>query len=309
LNKFYGILCLFFVLIFQTELKAFTNEDSLRIINYLESIINTDDFRHSENIEILNDVAQYIHQQFSIYSNEVSYQEYMAEGNVYKNVIASFGPLDAKRIIIGAHYDVCGDQDGADDNASGVVGLLELARKLPELSLKYRIDLVAYSLEEPPFFRTEFMGSYIHAKYLKDNNIDVLGMISLEMIGYYSNEKGSQDYPVGLLKWFYGDRGNFIALIKKFGAGTFANKFVSQFKKQNYIKTSTLTAPSWLSGIDFSDHLNYWHFGYSALMITDTAFYRNKNYHEKTDTIDTLDIKKMHQVIKTVIVSLNQISL
>lgn len=302
-------MCLFFVLIFQTELKAFTNEDSLRIINYLESIINTDDFRHSENIEILNDVAQYIHQQFSIYSNEVSYQEYMAEGNVYKNVIASFGPLDAKRIIIGAHYDVCGDQDGADDNASGVVGLLELARKLPELSLKYRIDLVAYSLEEPPFFRTEFMGSYIHAKYLKDNNIDVLGMISLEMIGYYSNEKGSQDYPVGLLKWFYGDRGNFIALIKKFGAGTFANKFVSQFKKQNYIKTSTLTAPSWLSGIDFSDHLNYWHFGYSALMITDTAFYRNKNYHEKTDTIDTLDIKKMHQVIKTVIVSLNQISL
>lgn len=124
-----------------------------------------------------------------MYSDSVSTQSYTANGLQYKNIICSFGTENARRIIAGAHYDVCGAQEGADDNASGIAGLLELARLLKGQKLNYRIDLVAYSLEEPPYFRTQYMGSYIHAKSLADSKANVYGMISLEMIGYFKDEK------------------------------------------------------------------------------------------------------------------------
>jgi hypothetical protein len=219
-------------------------------------------------------------------------------------VICSFGTENEKRIIVGAHYDVCGKQEGADDNASGVAGLLELARMLKGRKLKYRIDLVAYSLEEPPYFRTEFMGSYIHAKSLADSKTNVYGMISLEMIGYFKDEKKSQSYPIGLLSLFYGNKGNYITLVKKFSAGKFTRKFCREFKSARTIRTKKFTAPPILPGIDFSDHLNYWRFGFSAMMITDTAFFRNKNYHEATDKMEILDIKRMAKVIDGVFASL-----
>jgi len=238
---------------------------------------------------------------FKNYSAAVNYQNYEVNENEYKNVICSFGIENKKRIIIGAHYDVCGDQEGADDNASGVVGLLELARLLNGKELNYRIDLVAYSLEEPPFFKTESMGSFIHAKYLFDKKIDVYGMLSLEMIGYFTETENSQSYPLGLLSWFYGTTGNYIALIKKFGAGSFANKFSKAFVARDKLTSKVLTAPKFLEGIDFSDHLNYWHFGYSALMLTDTAFFRNTNYHKKSDTMETLNLEKMALVIDGVL--------
>jgi Zn-dependent M28 family amino/carboxypeptidase len=229
------------------------------------------------------------------------------DGNVYKNVLCSFGTENVKRIIVGAHYDVCGDQEGADDNASGVVGLLELARMLKGKKLNHRIDLVAYTLEEPPYFRTENMGSHVHAKSLFDDKIDVLGMISIEMIAYFKDEKNSQSYPLKFLKLFYGNRGNFITLVKKFKAGSFANEFCKNFKKSHSLRTKKFVGPPALPGIDFSDHLNYWKYGFSAVMITDTSFYRNKNYHEATDTMETLDLKRMAKVIDGVFKSLFKI--
>lgn len=176
---------------------------------------------------------------------------------------------------------MCGEQEGADDNASGVVALLELARQFKNITKEYNIELVAYTLEEPPYFKTQNMGSYIHAKSLKDNNREVLGMISIEMIGYFKDYKKSQDYPLGILSLFYGNKGDYITLVSKFGKGKFGRKFSKQFIAEKLIKTKKFSAPKVLPGIDFSDHLNYWKFGYSALMITDTAFYRNINYHQK----------------------------
>ncbi|NTW32841.1 MAG: M28 family peptidase [Bacteroidetes bacterium] len=129
--------------------------------------------------------------------------------------MCSFGTDNKKRIIIGAHDDVCDQQEGADDNASGVIGLLELSRLLKGQKLNYRIDLVAYSLEEPPYFKTEYMGSYIHAKSLVESKADVYGMVSLEMIGYFKDEKKSQSYPIKPLSILYGNKGNFITLVKK----------------------------------------------------------------------------------------------
>jgi hypothetical protein len=276
---------------------ATTNSDTTIIKTHLTAITKTAQFRTYKNIDQLNKTADYIKTIFNQYADSVIIQEYSANGQLYKNVICSFGTENQKRIIVGAHYDVCDNQEGADDNASGVVGLLELCRLLKGQKLNYRIDLVAYSLEEPPYFRSEFMGSYIHAKSLVDGNANVYGMISLEMIGYFKDEKRTQSYPVKLLSLFYGNRGNYITLVKKFGAGKFARKFCRKYRSTKAIRTKKFAGPPALAGIDFSDHLNYWKFGFSALMVTDTSFFRNKNYHQQSDTMETLDVVRMAKVI------------
>jgi hypothetical protein len=263
---------LLFILI-TSQCIAVNISDTTIINSHLKAITKSGKFRTYQNIDQLNNTANYIKSIFSQYSDSVSFQEYSVNGLIYKNVICSFGTENKKRIIVGAHYDVCENQEGADDNASGVVGLLELCRLLEGQKLNYRIDLVAYTLEEPPFFRTEHMGSYIHAKSLVDNNLEVKGMISLEMIGYFKDEKKSQTYPIGLLSLFYGNKGNYITLVKKFSAGQFTRNFCRKFKRTNVIRTKKFTGPPFLPGIDFSDHLNYWKFGFSALMITDTSFF------------------------------------
>lgn len=267
--------------------------DTINIKRCLELVINTSKPRYYKNVEVLDTVADRIKTEFSKYSSRVSFQNFTVNNAEYKNVIASFGPENAERIIIGAHYDVCLQQDGADDNASGVVGILELARLLSNQSLKYRIDLVAYSLEEPPFFATKNMGSYIHAKSLSDAKVPILGMLSIEMIGYYSDKEDSQTYPIGALGWIYGNKGNFITLVQKSFCGKFANHYKELAFQNNTIITKSFRAPSFFGGIDLSDHRNYWIFGYSAIMITNTSFYRNQNYHQNSDEISTLDINRM----------------
>lgn len=295
---------IFLLLAIITKSKSNNLSDTILIKQHLIALTQTPQFRTYNNIHQLNNTAQFINSIFSKYADSTVTQNYQVEGNTYKNVIASFGTENKKRIIIGAHYDVCSNQQGTDDNASGIVGLLELARLLKGKKLNCKVDLVAYTLEEPPFFRTEHMGSYIHAKSLEPIKNKVLGMISLEMIGYFTDEKKSQQYPIGILSWFYGNKGNYITLVKKFGAGKFARKFCNNYKKTKVIRTKKFTGIPSLTGIDFSDHLNYWKLGFSALMITDTSFYRNKNYHQITDTIETLDIKRMSQVIDGVYLAL-----
>lgn len=289
-------LIIFFLITF-SAIQATPTADTLLIKKHLLKITQTPEFRNHKNLPSLNLTATYIHSLFKQYGDTTYEQVYEAHGQEYRNVITSFGTENKKRIIVGAHYDVCGDQEGADDNASGVVALLELARMLKGQSLNYRIDLVAYSLEEPPYFRSEYMGSYIHAQSLAEIKEDIFGMISVEMIAYFKDEKKSQSYPLGLLSLFYGNKGDYITLVKKFGAGKFARTFTRRYKATRAIKTKKFTGPAALPGIDFSDHLNYWKLGISALMITDTSFYRNSNYHEPTDTIETLDIGRMAKVI------------
>jgi hypothetical protein len=276
---------------------ATTFSDTTIIKSHLTAITKTGEFRTYNNIAELNKTAEYIKTIFRQYSDSVFTQEFSVNGQIYKNVICSFGTENRMRVIVGAHYDVCDNQEGADDNASGVVGLLELSRLLKGQKLNQRVDLVAYSLEEPPYFRTEYMGSFIHAKSLFDNKAEVYGMVSLEMIGFFNDEKNSQSYPIGLLALIYGNRGNYITLVKKYCAGKFTRKFCRNYKSTKTIRTKKFAGPTALPGIDFSDHLNYWKFGFSALMLTDTSFYRNKNYHKSTDTMETLDVSRMAKVI------------
>tara|TARA_R110002096_G_scaffold6222_8_gene28795 strand:+ start:13214 stop:14149 length:936 start_codon:yes stop_codon:yes gene_type:complete len=288
--------------------------DSLKFINQdriktdLIKITQTPKSRNYQNIKTLNTVADYIKFELGKVSDSTTFQPYQVNGKTYKNVIGSIGTNHKERIIIGAHYDVFGNQQGADDNASGVSGLLELARLLSKEELNYRIDFVAYTLEEPPFFRTQQMGSYIHANYLQVNNIPVKGMICLEMIGYYSNKKGSQNYPISEMNLLYGDIANFITVVQNEKSGEFGNQIQLLMKEQSLIRTISFKGSSLVSGVDYSDHLNYWNFNYPAVMITNTSFYRNKNYHTKNDTIETLDLNKMSAVIEQLYITIKQLN-
>lgn len=302
----------YFILFWLTISSAMDNRrilmyaDTSRIIQDLKRITQTENPRNCLHPEVLNEIAKYIYDEFSKCCDSVTFQCYSVNGIEYKNVIGSICTEKKERIIIGAHYDVYGEFEGADDNASGVAGLLELARLLSKEDLQYRIDFVAYTLEEPPFFRTKNMGSYIHAKSLFDGNIPVIGMICLEMIGYYSDAENSQSYPLPFLNLFYGNKGDYILIVQKWWNGDFGDYFIDKMKGINLIETKSFTGPTIIPGLDFSDHLNYWKFGYSAVMITNTAFYRNKNYHKASDIIETLDIKRMGLVVEQIYLSLKK---
>jgi hypothetical protein len=268
-------------------------EDTVR---YLTAINPTRSYDHPDSMK---KASSYVSQKLEEYGLKPTEQEFVAQGRSYVNILASVGPPEGSRLVVGAHYDVCGNQPGADDNASGIAGLLEIARfaKLHESELPYRVDFVAYALEEPPFFGTTHMGSYVHAESLHSNRVNLKGMICLEMIGFFSDKEKSQSYPLGILRLFYPSKGNYIGVVGNFGSSALVSQVAEQMKATS-VDVRTLRAPSFLPVVDFSDHRNYWKFGYAAVMVTDTAFYRNPHYHKDTDTVNTLNFEKMREVVK-----------
>ncbi len=196
---------------------------------------------------------------------------------------------------------------GADDNASGIAGMLELARLVNENPAFHNVNFVAFALEEPPFFRTRNMGSYVFAESLYNKGIKVKGMVSLEMIGYYSDKKGSQFYPLPIFRWIYPNVGNYIAFVGNLRSGSFTRRFKKIFKNCSSMPCESLNSVSIIPGIDFSDHLSFWHFDYPAFMITDTAFYRNPNYHNLGDTSETLDYEKTAELVLGIYKTIEQI--
>ena len=208
--------------------------DTVRVLNDLVKITNTQKPRNYKNIITLDSVADYIKSELIKICDTTAFQNYKVENKTYKNVIGSIGTENKERIIIGAHYDVYGNHTGADDNASGVAGILELARLLSKEKLNYRIDFVAYTLEEPPFFRTEQMGSAIHANYLYKNKISVKGMICLEMIGYYNSKPNSQEYPIPGMSLIYGNKADYITVVQHKNSGEFGDEFNQLFKQKRF---------------------------------------------------------------------------
>jgi hypothetical protein len=271
------------------------------LFNHVKALTSTPRPRNFYNVASLDSAAAYIKTQLEQYGYSPKEQVFQVEGNDYRNIHVLIGPENTKRVVIGAHYDVCGEQAGADDNASAVAGLLELARiaKLHEKNLKNQLEFVAYTLEEPPHFRTMNMGSYVHAQSLFDSSIDVKVMICLEMIGFFSDER-IQRYPLSILKLFYPKKADFIAVVGNFSSNRYIKKVKRSIRKNSSIHCRSLAAPAFVTGVDFSDHRNYWGFGYKAVMITNTSFYRNRNYHTTKDTIDTLDFDRMTEVVKGV---------
>ena len=260
--------------------------------------------------------AEYIHDEFKTAGAEVTFQDVVVQEATYRNIIARFGPKSGPLLVIGAHYDSYGDANtetrdprgyslgthtpGADDNASGVAGLLELSRLLGRKDQTRSIELVAYTLEEPPHFRTEHMGSVWHARSLAKAKRDVQLMLSLEMIGYFTDEPGGQRYPVPGMAHLYSDRGDFITLVGKLSDLNAMRKAKALMAGATDLPVYSINAPPLLQGIDFSDHRSYWVENFTALMVTDTAFFRNGNYHQAGDTYEKLDYRRMAKVVQSV---------
>ena len=255
--------------------------------------------------EGLNLASAYIESQMKLSHDQVTIQAYQANGMTFQNIIATHGPKDAPMLIVGAHYDAYGGLPGADDNASGVAGLLELNRLLATEKLNKQVVLVAYTLEEPPLFASQGMGSVIHAESVKDENVEL--MISLEMIGYFNDAPESQAYPVGALSWLYPDTGHFITVVDELFS-TAGPQLKKTFNQQGLIEAYSINAPVAIPGIDFSDHRSYWAHGMPAIMVTDSAFYRNHNYHEPSDTYDTLDYQRMSYVVNGVLAHIKRLA-
>ena len=267
--------------------------------------------RNYRNIDSLNNVALYLEDRFKDIGLETYFQNYVVDNNEYKNVIATLNPQYEKRLIIGAHYDVCGDFQGADDNASAVAGLIQTAKQLYSLKdiLPIRIDFVCFTLEEPPYFGTQNMGSYVYAKYLFDNKIDVIGMINYEMIGYFTNENVDLSKLSMFITKKQADisKGNFIAMV----CNEQSQNFMSEFDFENIDKNIEYVEamiPTPINQITASDHLNFWKFGYKAIMVTDTAHFRNPNYHSENDILETLDVNKMQCVVNLVVESIKEMT-
>lgn len=263
------------------------------------------DEAHPQN---LDRVARYLRAEFERASASVSDQPYQVNGKIYRNVIAWFGPETRERIIIGAHYDTAGPHPGADDNASGVAGLIELGYLLGRASLPMRVELVGFTLEEPAYFRTNKMGSAVHAAALKQQAVKVRAMLSLEMIGYFSDEPDSQKFPATFLRAFYPSRGNFIGVVGRLSEGLLVRRVKAAMREGSSLPVHSICAPRFVPGIDFSDQLSYWDAGYDAVMITDSAFYRNPTYHTEFDTAEKLDYKRMAMVIEGVYAAIKELS-
>jgi len=201
------------------------------------------------------------------------------------------GPDDGI-IVVGAHYDTRAETPGADDNGSAVAVALELARHFKDRPVRYGLRFSFFANEESPFFGTEEMGSLQFARLIGENGDHVVGMFSLEMLGYYSDEPGSQLYPAPF-NLLYPDKGNFIAFVGNLDSRPWVRATVKAFRQVARIPSEGMSAPSFVRDAGRSDHWAFWKSGVPALMITDTANFRNPNYHLLTDLPETLDYHRM----------------
>jgi hypothetical protein len=254
--------------------------------------------RGADQPENLDRAAAYIKTRFLEAGARASEQSFSARGRTYRNVIATFGPLSGERLIVGAHYDAftsTGDLPGADDNASGTAGLLEIARLLGLHSPPRPLELVAFTTEEPPFFGSDEMGSAVHAAQLRHSGTLISGMICLEMIGYFH---GEQSWTSPLLGALYPSAGDFVAVTGGWPDRQLARDMKAAIRGAGGVDVYSFTGPREM--LDASDQRNYWSRGWKAVMVTDTAYLRNPNYHTMRDTSDTLDYDKMARVVNGV---------
>jgi hypothetical protein len=256
--------------------------------------IGVRDYRLPDKLE---QAVAYIETELEAAGYKPKEQVYEWEGQKYKNVeVEIVGTSKPEEImVVGAHYDSVFECPAANDNGSGVAAGLVLAKYFKDKKLAQTIRFVFFANEEY-FFRTPGMGSYQYAKQCKANKEKIIGMISLETIGYYSDAAGSQKFPPGM-DMFYPDRGNFIAFVGNLASLDFVSKCIESFRATTQFPSEGLAAPPGLDQAGWSDHRNFWDEGYPALMITDTAPFRYPHYHEPSDTPDKIDFERTARVV------------
>ncbi|MDB5673441.1 MAG: hypothetical protein JWM65_423 [Sphingomonas bacterium] len=244
--------------------------------------------------------ASYIENQLTGMGYVVHRQWFEADHHRVRNIEVMIGPgaPDARTLVVGAHYDSAYDAPGANDNGSGVAALLELARSMAGQNgrARMRFRLVFFVNEEPPYFQTHKMGSYVYATHLAQTGEPIAGMLALETIGYYSDRPHSQRYPFPL-DMLYPDKGNFIAFVGMTSSRGFVRKTTGAFRETARFPSVGGSAPGFLQGIDWSDHWSFAQIGVPALMVTDTAVFRYRFYHTVNDTPDKVDYDRLARVV------------
>lgn len=258
----------------------------------------------------LQAAENYIHDVLHQQGYAVQRQEYAVDGVRCANLeVTRRGTLfpDAL-ILIGAHYDTVRGSPGANDNGSGVAVLLELARAFRHEAPGHSVRLVAFANEEMPFFYTASQGSRVYARAARARGDDIRLMLSLETMGYYSDQPHSQSYPA-LFRFFYPDRADFIALVSNFRSRYVMRRLAMEFRAVSDFPLQHVATFAFVPGVAWSDHLSFWREGYRAIMVTDTAFYRYPFYHSAADSAEKLDYARLAEVTRALQLALYGLSL
>jgi Zn-dependent M28 family amino/carboxypeptidase len=252
---------------------------------------HVEDLARTQRNTDLERPARYIEQAFAAHGLICAPQHFQSGGRTVRNIEVS--TPHSSFVVVGAHYDTVPGSPGADDNASAVAALIELAGLLGKEGLPIRF--VAFANEELPYFMGPEMGSWVSARHARDRGETVRAMLSLEMLGYYSDQPGSQRYPppLGL---FYPDHGDYIAFVGDLGARSLVRKAIGIFRKHTAFPSEGVAAPAFIPGVTRSDHWSFRDQGFPAIMVTDTAYNRNPHYHLASDTPENLDYERMARV-------------
>lgn len=273
-----------------------TLAESLR--RHVERLAVTIGERNVWRQEKLEEAASWIEEELRGLGYEVAREEYIAGDAFVRNLLVQVqgGDRSGEIVVVGAHYDSVFGSPGANDNATGVAGLIELARAFKGTSPRRVLRFVAFANEEPPFFQTEEMGSRVHARAARLREEKIVAMISLETMGYYSDEKGSQVYPP-FLRLLYPDTGNFIGFVGSYGSRALVRDSIRIFRETTPFPSEGGAPPAKLPGVGWSDHWSFWQEGYPAMMVTDTAPFRYPHYHTAEDTPEKIDYDRLARVV------------
>jgi hypothetical protein len=235
---------------------------------------------------------------FTAAGYEVHHLPFEAMGQTVENLeVERKGTSKPDEIVIfGAHYDSANEAPGADDNASGVAALLALARRFAGQTTARTLRFVAFANEEPPHFWMETMGSLVYAKACKAKGDRVVAMLSLESVGYYASAAGSQAYPP-IVRSFFPDTGDFIAVVGNLDSRSLTRATIRAFRGAVKFPSEGAALPSFIEGVGWSDQWAFWQVGYPGVMVTDTAPFRNPNYHQRSDLPATLDYARLARVV------------
>ena len=254
--------------------------------------------RNLYRLHSLSQAADFIEGRFMESGYTVRRETFECEGKPCRNLIVEVRGthLPGEIILIGAHYDSAGDSPGANDNATGVAALLALAHAFSKEKPARTLRFVAFTNEEPPFFKSDCMGSRVHAKGCRKRKEKVIAMFSLETMGYYSDARSTQIYPPPM-SIFYPSTGNFIAFVGNLSCRGFLREVIASFRRNALFPSEGAALPSWIPGVDWSDHWSFWKEDYPAVMITDTAPFRYPDYHSISDTPDNIDYDRLARVV------------
>lgn len=253
--------------------------------------------RHLGRPKQLDQTAAHITAVFESAGYEVDREEYEVDSAVVANLFVEIAGVETPReiVLLGAHYDSAWGAPGANDNASGVAVMLELARRLADSQPKRTIRLVAFVNEEPPYFQTESMGSWVHAQSARKRGENITAMLALDGLGYYADEPGSQRYPFPF-NLIYPSTGNFVGFLSRTSDGWLVRRAVGTFRRYAAFPSEGAAVPGFIEGVNWSDHWSFWRADYPAIMVSDTLPFRYTHYHWPTDTVDRLDYQRMARV-------------